>query len=485
VLRKLPGDQVENIVSTRPDTQIHYRPVVVRTPGIVSLVGLLAKLVAALVRTVWRHPVACVLWAAPCVGLYVFGWRVTLLSAVLVGYVLSAWWAVSPAVFAQCVTWPVVGWWRWMVLYRRRWQGVMAVSGLGHSVGGVAFLPDLARVRSGPWADTVTVRMLGGQSDEDWAARGGALAHGFGAASCRMAVLKPGWLVLFFPRRDALSAPIAALPYPESPAVHAVEIGLDDTGHRFELKVHGTHVLIAGATGAGKGSWLWSIVRALLPAVAEGLTELWALDPKRMELSYGRALFHRYASSPEDCAALLERAVEVLQERADRYAAVRRDHEPTLRDPFVLLVVDEVAFLTAYQPDRGLRARITAALSTIATQGRAVGVGVVAALQDPRKEVLPLRNLFPDRVALRLDEPDQVDLVLGDGARDRGALADQIPRDPSDPQVGAGIGFVRLEGSPTPVRVRAAYVSDADIREMVADFAPEESPAEDPREEVE
>ena len=53
----------------------------------------------------------------------------------------------------------------------------------------------------------------------------------------------------------------------------------------------------------------------------------------------------------------------------------------------------------------------------------------MAALQDPRKEVMNIRNLFPDKIALRLDESEQVDMVLGDGARDRGALADQISPD--------------------------------------------------------
>jgi hypothetical protein len=40
-----------------------------------------------------------------------------------------------------------------------------------------------------------------------------------------------------------------------------------------------------------------------------------------------------------------------------------------------------------------------------------VGYCVVAALQDPRKEVLNIRNLFPDKIALRLDEAAQVDMV--------------------------------------------------------------------------
>jgi len=84
---------------------------------------------------------------------------------------------------------------------------------------------------------------------------------------------------------------------------------------------------------------------------------------------------------------------------------------------------------TAYQADRKLKDRILAALATLTTQGRAVGYCVVAALQDPRKEVLNIRNLFPDKIALRLDEPAQADLVLGDGARDRGARCDEIPAD--------------------------------------------------------
>jgi S-DNA-T family DNA segregation ATPase FtsK/SpoIIIE len=77
--------------------------------------------------------------------------------------------------------------------------------------------------------------------------------------------------------------------------------------------------------------------------------------------------------------------------------------------------------------------------------------------------VISLRNLFPNRIALRLDESDQVDMVLGDGARDRGALADEISPLPLQ---GAGVGYVRLEATPDPVRVRAAYVSDDDIRAM-------------------
>ena len=52
-------------------------------------------------------------------------------------------------------------------------------------------------------------------------------------------------------------------------------------------------------------------------------------------------------------------------------------------------------------------------------------------------------------------------MVLGDGARDRGAACELISPDPA---TGAGVAFVRLESDPDPVRVRAGWVTDADIR---------------------
>ena len=133
--------------------------------------------------------------------------------------------------------------------------------------------------------------------------------------------------------------------------------------------------------------------------------------------------------------------------------------------PFLVVIIDELAFLTAYQPERDLRKRAEAAIATLTSQGRSVGVCVVGALQDPRKDVISLRNLFPTRIAMRLDESDQVDMVLGDGARDRGALADLIS---PLPEVGAGVAYVRLDASPDPVRVRVAYVTDTDIADMAA-----------------
>jgi S-DNA-T family DNA segregation ATPase FtsK/SpoIIIE len=340
---------------------------------------------------------------------------------------------------------------------------------------GRILLPVLGKVSATRYVDRVLVRLVSGQSPADFARRADNLAHGFGAMLCRVRSARSGMVVLEFVRRDALAAIILALPVPAQVDLRALPVGRREDGLPWHIRLHGTHVLVAGATGAGKASLLWGLVRAMFPAMRNGLVRVLAADPKLMELAYGRVIFEAYgayAAAPAAVVAMLEQAVADMQARAAAFAGQQRDHTPTLEYPFVVVLVDEVAFLTAYQPDRKLRERVMAALATLTTQGRAVGYGVVAALQDPRKDVLAIRNLFPDRIAMRLDEPEQTDMVLGDGARDRGAACELIS---SDPATGAGVAFVRLEADPDPVRVRAGWVSDADIRAMAAECAEDAS----------
>ena len=193
-----------------------------------------------------------------------------------------------------------------------------------------------------------------------------------------------------------------------------------------------------------------------------------------MELAYGRVIFESYgayAADPAAIAAMLDAARSPTCRTGPAGSPdASATTPPPLADPFTVVLVDEVAFLTAYQPDRKLKDRIMPALATLTTQGRALGYWVVAALQDPRKDVLTIRNLFPDRIAMRLDEPEQVDMVLGDGARDRGAACELIS---ADPATGAGVAFVRLESDPDPVRVRAGWVTDADIRDLADQCIPD------------
>jgi DNA segregation ATPase FtsK/SpoIIIE, S-DNA-T family len=399
------------------------------------------------------------------------GWPGLVVLVVSITGQLVVWRWRFPASFSRLVAGPARGQWRaWH--YRRRWAAVMTIGRLAPVYQGRVMLPVLGKVTATAFTDRVRVRLVSGQSAADFAARADNLAHGFGAMLCRIRSATPGSLVLEFVRRDALGAIIPALPLPARVDLRALPVGRREDGQVWVVRVHGTHVLIAGATGAGKASLLWSLIRAMLPAMLVGLVRVWAADPKLMELAYGRAIFDRfgrYAATPEAIVAMLEDAVAGMQARAAIFAGKHREHTPTIEHPFTVIVVDEVAFLTAYLSDRAIRDRIKAALATLTTQGRAVGYAVIAALQDPRKEVMSIRNLFPDRIAMRLDEPEQVDMVLGDGARDRGAAADLIS---TDPATGAGVAYVRLATDPDPVRVRAAWVTDADIRAMAAEYAP-------------
>jgi S-DNA-T family DNA segregation ATPase FtsK/SpoIIIE len=473
----ITGDQVAQIYNRDPLAFPVWRAPVYRTPGWIIAIAQLCRFVWWLARLVVRHPVASLLLAVLGFTWSETGWLGVTLLAVWTVLVLVCWRVLWPVPFARWVAAPARSKWR-ASRYRRRWAAVMTISGLAPWYQGQIILPVLGKVRSTAYVDRVHVRLVSGQSAAQVADVADNLAHGFGAILCRVRTARSGAVLLEFVRRDALAMIVAPAPMLAAPDLRALEVGRREDGLPWLVRLHGTHVLIAGATGAGKASLLWGLVRAMFPLMQDGLVRLLAADPKLMELAFGRIIFDThgdYAAAPAAIADMLERAVADMQARAARFAGFQRDHTPTVADPFTVVLVDEVAFLTAYQPDRKLRERIMNALATLTTQGRAVGYCVVAALQDPRKEVLTIRNLFPDRIAMRLDEPEQTDMVLGDGARDRGAACELIS---ANPAAGAGVAFVRLEYDPDPVRVRAGWISDRDIADLAAACYPDTMPLE-------
>ncbi len=362
--------------------------------------------------------------------------------------------------------WPAARRWlvgrAWCAIARRRLVACLRKTRARTRHGGD--LPVVVRTRSTPIGERITLWCRIGQAAEQIGAR---IAEIRSAAWCsevrvtrdpRRAHLAYVDLI----RRDTLARVVPALPVPDTVDLTAVPVGRTELGRRWLLWLLGTHVLIAGVTGAGKGSVVWSLLRGIAPAIRSGLVQVWAVDPKGgMELGLGAPMFARFGHRDfAEIVGLLEDAVEVMRDRAARLAGVVRLHTPTLEEPLILVLVDEVANLTAYMIDRDLRRRAEAALALLLTQGRAVGVSVVACLQDPRKEVLGLRNLFPTKIALRLDEASQVDMVLREGARDRGALAETIPA------TTPGVGYVREDATADIVRIRAGYVTDPDLTAM-------------------
>jgi DNA segregation ATPase FtsK/SpoIIIE, S-DNA-T family len=384
------------------------------------------------------------------------------------GLIFIGWRLADSVSFHQMVSGPVWGRWRRWWVYRKPWPEVCAMHGLSGNLNGEVVIPVLRRVTVGYVRDHLTVRMLCGQTPGDWANQSEALAHAFGAQTCRIRQDKPGWVRIEVLHTDPLATPFVAPAPAESTPLDRVPVGVAESGEAWTLRLLGRHILIAGATGAGKGSVVWSTLWALGPQLRSGLVQAWVIDPKGgMELAPGAALFDRFAyESPQAMRDLLAEAVDVMRARAFRLRGHSRLHQPSVAEPLIVVVVDEIAALTAYVTDRKLRTEIEGLLSVLLSQGRAVGVSVIAAVQDPSKDTLSMRQLFPTRIALRLTEPSQAGMVLGDSARHRGALADQIP----DTQ--PGVGYVAEDGTADIVRVRAFHVTDNDIAWLINSHTP-------------
>ena len=95
----------------------------------------------------------------------------------------------------------------------------------------------------------------------------------------------------------------------------------------------GHHILVAGATGSGKGSVVWSLIAALAPAIRAGSVRVCVVDPKGgMEFGRGAELFTGFAyDNSEHTLALLHAVVTVMQKRAARLRGRTRLHTPPSR----------------------------------------------------------------------------------------------------------------------------------------------------------
>jgi S-DNA-T family DNA segregation ATPase FtsK/SpoIIIE len=406
---------------------------------------------------------------------------------------------VAPVVGAGCwCRWAPVSFARWVAvpLWRRRvrrrvrrlWATVMEAAGLARRIPTLALeqsatpsgpaervsVPGLGRLR---WRDGQLVavpRLLVAQTVEDVEAVTERLRVAVEARRCRVVPNDANTacrIVWSFgdPLADPFDATVPGLSA-GLPDLQRLRMGRTEDDEAWLLDVR-CSTLVAGTSGSGKASLVWSLLFGLAPAIRAGLVEVHGIDLKGgMEFAMGRPLFTRYAQTPDVAVQLLEDAAAQMTARAARLAGISRSmDQPTVAEPLVFVVVDELAALVAYQTDRDLLRRAEAALSLILSQGRAVGFYVFGFLQDPRKDTVKMRHLFPQSFGLRLRDREEVAMVLSDGAVAAGATCHKIPR--STP----GVGFVLGEGN-RPVRVRAGYVSDQMIRDCAARF-----PAAHPR----
>jgi len=220
------------------------------------------------------------------------------------------------------------------------------------------------------------------------------------------------------------------------------------------------HAILGGATGAGKSGGLNELLGNL--AACRDVV-IWAIDLKRgMELQPWAACIGRLATTPDEAAALLADAVKILFARA-QYLADHgwREWEPSGRMPALIIIIDEYAELAEQAPGAMKHT------DTIARLGRAPAVTLVAATQRPTQKVMgqgAVRSQMNIRIAFRIQEQRDVDLILGQGMLKAGWHAHKLNA--------PGKFLVSSPEHDTPRRARAYLITDQDVTDAVARYAP-------------
>ncbi len=158
---------------------------------------------------------------------------------------------------------------------------------------------------------------------------------------------------------------------------------------------------------------------------------------------------------------MLDELIEAMTARKAEFAGRVRTVSITRAQPLELLEFDEIGALTKYT-DRKTREAIAERVALLTTQGRALGFTVRGYVQEPTKDTVPVRDLFPRRICLRVSAKSHVGMVLGDQAYEQGAWANRI----TDTE--AGVGYVFGEGIREPLRIRAGWVPDQTIKQLEA-----------------
>jgi S-DNA-T family DNA segregation ATPase FtsK/SpoIIIE len=426
-----------------------------------------------------------------CVTAWVWwwGWLPVVITAAVVVVGLAGWrWRHRSSFEAWVGRWLRSWWLRWMLYARRlpKWLRacgltvqdsdrpiVLTANPLGRNKirrqpkPRVDQVPRVLGVRSGASWDEVRVRLVPGQKPEGFDEAARALAVARGVERCQVRELKPRVVSIDFQRRNLLEETVSCRELADLAGVPGADVdlrkvwsGRTDYGTDWHQSLLGSHTLHAGVTGAGKGAQMWCPLVSIAPAIRDGLVRLSGIDPKGMELAYGRRIFHRYAVTGKDALALLDDLIEGADRRKAEFAGRLRTVPITRENPLEIVEFDEIGALIRYIGDRKLREAITERVALLTTQGRALGYTVRGYVQEPTKDTVPVRELFPRRICLRVAAKSHVGMVLGDQAYDRGAWANRIGE--SEP----GVGYLFGEGVREPLRVRGGWVPDQTIKEL-------------------
>jgi S-DNA-T family DNA segregation ATPase FtsK/SpoIIIE len=277
-----------------------------------------------------------------------WGWASLTLTAGVVTAVLTGWRLVHPRSFDVWAGRYLRSWWlRWTVyapklpdwlhacglgITQNTTPMVLALTPLRRALGRTprpapVQLPRVLGVRSGASWDEVRVRLVPGQQPEDLDEAAQALASARGVARCQVRELSPNVVSIDFQRRNLLAEPVScpelstlAGTWGGAVDLRRVWAGRTEYGRDWHIPLAGGHTLTAGATGAGKGSVMWCPLVSIAPAIRDGWVRVSGIDPKGMELAYGRGIFYRYAVTGTDALAVLDELVAAMDARKGEFA---------------------------------------------------------------------------------------------------------------------------------------------------------------------